>query len=276
MNNGLSMPVIGYGVYQMPSGSDTEEAILTALKLGYRHIDSAQYYGNEIDVGNAIRRSGIPREEIFVVSKMMTVSETSPENAKAETIAAVDDSLKKMGLDYIDLYLLHSPHQPKLRALRWAGLEECVKAGKVKSIGVSNYGVHHLKELLEYCKIKPVCNQIEANPFCQRNEIREFCKDQGIIVVAYSPLAQASKLEDKTLKQIIASHLPKKITPAQIMLRWCLQKGLVIIPKTVSSTRMVENLEALLDDKKLTTEDIAALDKLDEDLTTVWNPTILP
>ncbi|KAF9279283.1 hypothetical protein BGZ68_008029 [Mortierella alpina] len=245
------MPALGFGVYAMEAGEETENAVLWALEAGYRHIDTATIYNNEESVGSAIRKSGIPRDEIFVTTKL-----TEDDQGYESAIAACELSLQKMGLDYVDLYLIHSPlYGPELRAASWKALETLVSQGKAKSIGVSNYGVQHLKELLESNPtIRPVLNQIE-----------------GIVAEAYSPLAQGHKLDDPVLVKI-ASKYSK--SPAQILIRWSLQKGNIVIPKSARKERIKANADVF--DFDIADGDMAALDALNEDYVTEWDPTVAP
>ncbi|KAF9982359.1 hypothetical protein BGZ75_006251 [Mortierella antarctica] len=247
------MPLLGLGVYAMEPGLETENAVLCALKAGYRHIDTATSYNNEESVGSAIRKSGIPRDQIFVTTKL-----TEDDQGYESAIAACELSLRKMGLDYVDLYLIHAPHYgPELRSKSWKALETLVSHGKAKSIGVSNYSVEHLKELLGSNPIiRPVVNQIEA---------------QNIVAEAYSPLAQAHKLNDPVLAKIATKYAK---SPAQILIRWSLQKGYVVIPKSSNKERIEQNADVF--DFDLAEGDIAALDGLNEDYVTEWDPSVAP
>ncbi|KAF9940502.1 hypothetical protein BGZ67_007472 [Mortierella alpina] len=262
------MPLLGLGVYAMEPGLETENAVLCALKAGYRHIDTATSYNNEESVGSAIRKSGIPRDQIFVTTKL-----TEDDQGYESAIAACELSLRKMGLDYVDLYLIHAPHYgPELRSKSWKALETLVSHGKAKSIGVSNYSVEHLKELLGSNPIiRPVVNQIEIHPWLTRVERVAFMQAQNIVAEAYSPLAQAHKLNDPVLAKIATKYAK---SPAQILIRWSLQKGYVVIPKSSNKERIEQNADVF--DFDLAEGDIAALDGLNEDYVTEWDPSVAP
>jgi diketogulonate reductase-like aldo/keto reductase len=263
------MPMIGYGVYQIPP-PQTFDAVTSALKIGYRHIDTAQFYGNERAVGEAIRKSGIDRKEIWVTTKYFTPTKpaATPKGIFDETVEAIQKSVNELNIGYIDLFLLHSPHYPQAREPRWRALEAMVQKGLVRYIGVSNYGNHHIDELLSYAKIKPIVNQIEAHTFCLRPELVQHCQSKSIVVVAYSPLAKASNFSHPTLVSI-AKATGK--TPAQVMLKHMLQHGMVIIPKSTHENRMKENLA--LDDFMLSPQQMKELDALDKREVTGWDPT---
>ncbi|KAG0216550.1 hypothetical protein BGX28_000064 [Mortierella sp. GBA30] len=268
LNNGRQIPLLGLGVYDIKAGKQTEDAVLWALKAGYRHIDTATSYGNETSVGNAIRKSGIPRDQIFVTTKL-----TEDDQGYETAIEACELSLEKMGLDYVDLYLIHSPLcGAELRNASWKALETLVSQGKAKSIGVSNYGVHHLKELLgSNPTIRPVVNQIEIHPWLARTELVKFCQAQNIAVEAYSPLTQRHKLQDPILARIAAKYSK---TPAQILIRWSLQKGNIVIPRSANKERIQQNAEVF--DFDLADGDMAVLDGLNENFVCEWDPTTAP
>ncbi|KAK3824903.1 MAG: 2,5-didehydrogluconate reductase [Benniella sp.] len=268
LSNARQIPLLGLGVSQIPLGQPTEDAVLWALQAGYRLIDCAASYGNEVSVGNAIRKSGIPREQIFVTTKLQD-SDQGYESA----IEACELSLEKLGLDYIDLYLIHSPNPgPEKRNLSWKALEKMVGLGKVKSIGISNYGVHHLKELLgSNPTIRPVVNQIEVHPWCIRNDIASFCETQHIAIQAYCPLSRGRQLEHPVLGKIAAKYSK---SPAQVLIRWSLQKGYIVIPKSAQKERIESNADVF--DFDLADGDISTLDSLDEGLHFSWNPTVEP
>ena len=284
---------MGLGVYRA-SPKDTLSIVAAALRAGYRHIDTAAFYDNEREVGRAVRESGVPRGDVFVTTKVMTwgrrtaaaaskrgkastlaaattTTTTTEEEGKREAIEAVDESLAKMGLEYVDLVLLHSPHNPDLRLGRWRGLEECVRAGKVRHIGVSNYGNHHLEELLRVAEIKPVVNQLEVHVFCQRPELLAFNAKHGVLVEAYSPLGKATRLKDARVGRIAAKYGK---TPAQVFLRFLVQLGLVVLPKTVNPARLAENGPDVFS-FELSEEDMEELRKMDERQVTGWDPTTL-
>ncbi|ORZ26340.1 aldo/keto reductase [Lobosporangium transversale] len=268
LSNARQIPRLGLGVYQAAPGKETENAVLWALQAGYRHIDTATIYDNEASVGNAIRKSGIPREQIFVTTKL-----TEDDQGYESAIAALELSLEKMGLDYVDLYLIHSPLcGSELRTKSWKALETLVEQGKAKSIGVSNYGVHHLKELLgSNPTIRPVVNQIEVHPWLIRQDIISFCESQDIAVEAYSPLCQAVKLQDPTLAKLATKYSK---SPAQILIRWSLQKGFIVIPKSAKKERIEQNADVF--DFDIADGDMAVLDSMNENFVTEWDPTVAP
>jgi methylglyoxal/glyoxal reductase len=265
LNNGVEMPVLGLGVYQSPPGRATQSAVRSALRLGYRHVDTARIYGNEADVGQAIRDSGIPREEIFVTTKLWN-SEQGYESA----IRACDASLKRLGLAYLDLYLIHFP-VPETRTESWKAMETLLRNGKCRAVGVSNFMINHLKELSATSDLVPAVNQVEFHPFLYQKELLEYCHADTIQVEAYSPLARAERLNNPKL---IALATKYSRTPAQIMIRWGLQHGLVVIPKSTREERIRENSQVF--DFSLSAGDMRVLDGLNENLRTNWDPTTVP
>lgn len=259
----VNIPIVGLGVYLMPSDA-AFNAVSYALQHGYRHIDTAHLYRNEQAVGNAIRASKIPREEIFITTKLW-----NSDHGYASTLRACDKSLKELGVDYVDLYLVHSPLSPPQKRLdTWRAMEKILKSGKARSIGVSNYGVHHLKELFSNCEIHPSINQLELHPFNLRKELVDFCHKENIVVEAYSPLTRGHRLNDPALVKIAEKHGK---TTAQILIRWCVQKNFVTIPKSVKPARIHENSQVF--DFELSDSDMAKLDSLDEGFVVGWDPT---
>ncbi|RLN97766.1 hypothetical protein BBJ28_00016130 [Nothophytophthora sp. Chile5] len=260
--SGASIPAIGLGVYQSEPGAETYNAVASALKLGYRHIDTAQYYQNEADVGRAVKDSGIPREEIFVTSKLFVMN-WGYEKALATSKA----SNEALGLGYIDLYLLHAPGDAATRAETWRAVEELQQQGMLKDIGVSNFSEAHLAKLMETAKVKPAVNQVELHPWLMRPTLVQYCKQQGILLEAYSPLAKAIKLTDPTLVEIA-----KEVgaTPAQVLVAFSLASGFITLPKSVHAERQQANLDAAK--ISLTAAQVAKLAALDEYLTTGWDP----
>ncbi|WP_346655553.1 aldo/keto reductase [Lysinibacillus sphaericus] len=260
LNNGLEMPLIGYGVFRVPEGDDLAEAVKTAIAKGYRSIDTAQVYRNEESVGRGIRAAIdeglVTREELFVTSKVWNDG-----LSYEETLAAYDSSLEKLGLDYLDLYLVHWPGIDSNYVDVYKALEKVYQDGRVRSIGVSNFHVHHLEHLLKETSIVPVINQIEFHPHLIQEEVRAFCKEKGIQVEAWSPLMNGSLLEESLIQQL-ASKYGK--TPAQIVLRYDVQHDVVTIPKTMTPARMTENLTVF--DFALTEEEMAQLDALNDGL----------
>ncbi|MFJ5566570.1 aldo/keto reductase [Lysinibacillus xylanilyticus] len=260
LNNGLEMPIIGYGVFRVPEGDDLAEAVKTAIAKGYRSIDTAQVYRNEESVGRGIRAAIdeglVTREELFVTSKVWNDG-----LSYEETLAAYDSSLEKLGLDYLDLYLVHWPGIDTNYINVYKALEKIYQDGRVRSIGVSNFHVHHLENLLKETSVVPVINQIEFHPHLTQEEVRAYCKEKGIQVEAWSPLMNGSLLEESLIQQL-ASKYGK--TPAQIVLRYDVQHGVVTIPKTMTPARMTENLTVF--DFALTEEEMAQLDTLNDGL----------
>lgn len=264
LNSGASIPTVGLGVFQSQVGDETYHAVRSALKLGYRHVDTAQIYGNEADVGRAVADSGLQRSEVFVTTKLWRA-----EWGAARAREAIDSSLRKLGMAYVDLLLLHCPGDPDLRAETWAVLEEAVKKGQAKSIGVSNFGIPHLERLMKSATITPAVNQIELSPFNQRVDVVQHCQSKGIALQAYSPLAKATKLGDP---RVVALAAKRGITPAQLLIRWSLQKGFIPLPKSVNPERQATNLDVF--GFELSLEDVVELDKLEEGLVTGWDPIL--
>ncbi|UUV99228.1 Glyoxal reductase [Vagococcus luciliae] len=242
LKDGNRIPVVGFGTWQAESGEIAKQAVKSALEAGYRHIDTAMIYGNEESVGEAIKESGIPRERLFITTKLWN-KDHSYDKAKL----AIDESLERLGLDYLDLYLIHWPnpvdyrdHWQEANASAWKAMEEALNSGKVKSIGVSNFLTHHLKALEETASFQPVVNQIYLNPSDQQQEIVSYCKNKGILLEAYSPLGTGDIFKLDELEEIAKAHGK---TVAQVVLRWSLQKGFVPLPKSVTPSRIKENIE---------------------------------
>ena len=254
LNNGQSIPSQGFGVFQIENNGPCEAAVSKALQVGYRMIDTAAAYFNETDVGKAIKSSGIPREEIYVTSKLW-IQDYGYEAAKN----GIDNSLQKLGLDYMDLYLIHQPYGDVAGA--WKALEEAVRAGKIKSIGVSNHTVKLLSKLLPQMEILPAVNQMECNPFFQQKELRKYLYQYGIRLEAWYPLGHADKalLTDERLINIAEKY--GKST-AQVILRWHLQEGIVAIPKATSMEHIKENLNIF--DFMLTDYEMAEIRSMDK------------
>jgi len=265
LNDGNQMPILGLGVWQVAPGKETRRAVGSALEIGYRLIDTAKLYGNERDVGAAVRESGIPREEIFVTTKLW-----NDDHGYEPALRAFERSRQELGLDYVDLYLIHWP-VPRLRQESWKALLRLREQGLVRSIGVSNYTIRHLQELLPATPIPPSVNQVEFHPFLYQRELLEFCQSRGIKVEAYSPLARGRRMKDPVTVEMAARYAR---TPAQVMIRWSIQHGLVVIPKSVRPERIREN--ATVFDFELTPKDMERLDALDEGSHVAWNPDNLP
>lgn len=255
--NGVDMPWLGLGVFKVEEGADLIAAVKAAIKHGYRSIDTAAIYGNESGVGQAIREAlaenGIAREELFVTSKVWNQNQ-----GYDETLAAFDASLSKLGLDVLDLYLIHWPVAGKYKDT-WRALEKLYKDGRVRAIGVSNFHVHHLQDLLSTAEIKPMVDQVEFHPYLAQNELLTFTKEHGIQLEAWSPLMQGELLNQPVLQEIAAKH---NKSVAQTILRWDLQKGVVTIPKSIKEHRIIEN--ASIFDFELSPEDMEKIDALNQ------------
>ncbi|PIL33946.1 hypothetical protein GSI_03654 [Ganoderma sinense ZZ0214-1] len=268
LRSGYELPLLGLGVGR---SDNTKLASLAALNAGYRHIDSARMYGNEAEVGEAVRESGLPRSQIYITSKIQ-----NEEHGYDKTLAAVDDSLKTFGFDYIDFMLIHSAKSDKdTRLATWNALVEAKGAGKVRSIGVSNYGVKHLEEIRQAGLELPDINQIELQPLNQQKEIVEYCRTHGIFVVAYAPLMRARWDIPEILdvaKKHERGHGQHNKTPAQVLVRWSLQGGFAPLPKSADPVRVVGNADVY--DFVLSAEDVAAIDSLDrgKEGAITWNP----
>lgn len=262
LNNGVKMPVLGLGVYQTAPGQQTRNAILWALEAGYRHIDTAKLYDNERDAGEALRRSGIPREELFITTKLW-----NDDQGYDATLAACEISLKKLGMDYVDLYLIHWP-VPGKRLDTWRAMARLLGEGKCRAIGVSNYMERHIEELRSHSDVLPAVNQVEFSPFLYQKELLAFCRRRGVQLESYGPLTQGLRLNHPAIARLAAEHLR---TPAQIMIRWALQHDIVVIPKSIRRERINENGQVF--DFALSAEDMAVLDTLNENLHTEWDPT---
>ncbi|WP_232797154.1 aldo/keto reductase [Blastococcus atacamensis] len=254
LNNGVEIPQLGFGVYQVPP-EKTAETVTTALEVGYRHIDTAEMYGNEKGVGEAVARSGIDRGEIFVTSKL-----NNGFHRRDDALRAFDQTLADLGFDYLDLFLIHWP-LPGIDVdfvETWKALEEIYAGGRCKAIGVSNFQAHHLRRLFDETEIKPAVNQIEVHPFLAQDDLRAFNGEHEIITEAWSPIAQGKVLDDPAIVAI-AERLGR--TPAQVVLRWHIERGDVVFPKSSSRERMAENFA--LFDFELETGDLAMLTGLD-------------
>ncbi len=262
MNDGRSIPILGLGVYQSRPGKTTVDAVRAALELGYRHVDTASMYGNEADVGRAVRECGIPRKDVFVTTKLW-----NDDHGYDEAMRAFDSSVIELGLEYVDLYLIHWP-VPKLRLDSWRAMKEIAKSGRAKSIGVSNYTIKHLEELADRLGDVPAVNQVEFSPFLFQRDLLDYCAEKKIVIEAYSPLTRGKRLKDRRVAKV-AESLGK--SPAQVLLRWCLEKGLVVLPKSTHRERIEENGEIF--DFEMSEGDLAVLDDLNEDLHVSWDPT---
>ncbi|MEK3738327.1 aldo/keto reductase [Paenibacillus sp. FSL R7-0048] len=253
LNDGVTMPWLGLGVYKTKDGEEVIHAVKTAVELGYRSIDTAAGYNNEEGVGQAIRDCGVARDELFITTKVR-----NPDQGYESTLKAFEDSRRKLGLDYLDLYLIHWPVAGKYRET-WKALIHLQKEGLIKSIGVSNFQVHHLKDIIEDTGVVPVVNQVEFHPLLTQRELLKYANEQGIQLEAWSPLMQGNL--DLPLLNELAEKYGK--TPAQIVLRWDLQQGVITIPKSVHADRIKEN--AGFFDFTLSDEDVKAIEGLNKD-----------
>ena len=257
LNNGVEMPQLGLGVYQSRPGRETRRAVVAALEAGYRLIDTAAMYQNEADVGAAIRDSGVPREEVFVTSKLW-----NDDHGYEQALRAFRETLRRLGTGYVDLYLIHWPSGGELKET-WRALEHLQAEGLTRAIGVSNYAVGHLEEMLGYAHVLPAVNQVEFHPFLYQRELLEWVHERGIALEAYRPLARARRMDDPTLTAVARAH---DKSAAQVLLRWSLQRGAIVIPKSVHVERIRENLDVF--DFVLGGDEMARLDALDEGLRT--------
>ena len=259
LNNGVKIPRLGLGVYQTPSGETTFRTVRYALKIGYRLIDTAWLYGNEGDVGKAILESGIQREDIFVTTKVWNTDQ-----GYDSTLNACERSLRRLGLSYVDLYLVHWPVQGMSKDT-WKAMIQLLREGKARAIGVSNYEIFHLQDILQNFDVVPSVNQVEFHPFLYQEELLQFCRNNNIQLEAYSPLTRAKKLNHPILLRLAKKYGK---TSAQILIRWSLQHDLVVIPKSIHENRIKENSEVF--DFQLEEVDMNLLNSLNEDLHTVF------
>ncbi|MGP3708238.1 aldo/keto reductase [Gordonia paraffinivorans] len=255
LNNGVSIPQLGFGVWQVPP-EDTRAAVATALEVGYRHIDTAEMYGNEKGVGEAIRESGLSRDEVFITSKL-----NNGFHAYDDALKALDKTNEDLGVEQVDLFLIHWP-LPGVGDFveTWKALEKAYADGKARAIGVSNFQQAHLRRLLDETEIVPAVNQIEVHPYFSQNALRAFNSEHGIVTEAWSPLAQGKIVDDPAITKIAEA---KGRTPAQVTLRWHLQRGDIVFPKSVTRSRVEENFHVF--DFELSDDEIAAIDAVNRD-----------
>lgn len=285
LNNEMPMPTVGLGLYQVAPGQETEQAVTFALQLEYRLIDTARYYDNEESVRRALRVSGISREQLFVTTKLWNTN-----HGFDHTLRTFDDSLRKLGLDYLDLYLIHRPvaappwqnwkpvkaipgrvRGPARRPLRmenWQAMEKIAAEGRCRAIGASNYTIRHLEELLWTCKVVPAVNQVEFTPFLYQQELLSFCRGHGIQLEAYSPLTRGQRLKHPVVAGLADKY---QRSPAQILIRWAIQHEVVAIPKATSRSHIQETI--LVFDFSISPGDMASLDSLNENLHLCWDPS---
>ncbi|WP_342434150.1 aldo/keto reductase [Neobacillus sp. FSL H8-0543] len=263
LNNGLKMPQLGYGVWKIADDQATA-AVAKALEAGYTSIDTAMLYKNEVGVGKAIKETAIPREELFITTKVW-----NSDHGYEDTLRAFDLSLERLGLDYVDLYLIHWP-TPKYDEYvnTYKALEKLYRDGRVKAIGVCNFEIEHLERILKECDIKPVVNQIECHPYLSQMELKDFCRKHDIFVEAWSPLEQGGEvLQDDVITKIAKSHSK---SPAQVILRWHLQNNTIVIPKSVTPSRIEENINVF--DFELTAEEMGEINNLNRNRRRGANP----
>ncbi len=264
LRDGKQIPRLGLGVWQCPMVV-AKRAVKAALEAGYRHIDTAMIYGNEKDVGDAIRESGVAREKLYVTTKLW-----NQDHGYDEALRAFDASFARLNLGYVDLYLSHFPVAER-RVPAWKAMQTLLKDGRCRSIGVSNYTVKHLTDLINQTGVVPVCNQVEFHPFLFQKELLEFCRKNRIQLVAYSPLTHGKRLNDPRLVQLADRH---DKTPAQVLIRWGLQQDLVLIPKSSRAERIQENANVF--NFELTELDMKVMSGFNENLRTCWDPTDEP
>ena len=252
LSNGVKMPSIGFGTYKSGNDKETAKIIKYALKIGYRQIDTASFYGNEVGIGNGIKESGINREDIFLVTKLW-----NDDHGYDKTIEAFNKSLERLQVDYIDLYLVHWPN--KLNSETWKAFEYLYKTGKVKSIGVCNFKIGHLEELKKTAQIMPMVNQIEIHPQSSKNDMLSYCEENNIQLVAWSPIMRGKLFSNELMIGLAEKY---KKTIAQIILRWHMQRGVIPIPKSSNEERIKENLSIF--DFELSNDDMMIIDLLNE------------
>jgi len=261
LSNGVKMPQLGLGVYKMTDPGQTVEAITYAIETGYRAIDTAAIYENERETGEAVRHSGVPREELFITSKVWNT-----DHGYDGTLRAFETSLKKLGLDYLDLYLTHWPVSEKY-VDTYKAIERLYDEKLIRSTGVSNHHVNHLEKILVKANVAPMVNQIELHPYLTQEPLRAFCEENGIAVTSWSPLARGKLLAEPTLLHIGEQYGK---TPAQVIIRWHLQNNLIVIPKSVTPERIKENSEVA--NFELSAEEMASINTLNRDERTGTNP----
>jgi 2,5-diketo-D-gluconate reductase A len=262
LNNGVEIPQLGFGVFKVPP-EQTEETTRIALEVGYRHVDTAQMYGNEAGVGRAVRAAGLARDEVFVTSKL-----DNPNHARDDALKSFDGTLAELGFDYVDLFLIHWP-LPEIGdyVQTWHVLEEIYRSGRARAIGVSNFTPHHLRRLLAASEVVPAVNQIEVHPYLVQDDVRGFGAEHGIVTEAWAPIARGRVLDDPVITAI-AERLSR--TPAQVTLRWAIQRGDVVFPKSVTRSRIEENFE--LFDFELSADEMAEITALDRNERTGPHP----
>ncbi len=262
LNNGVEMPYLGLGTWESPQGKPTRDAVKYAIDCGYRLFDTAKIYGNEKEVGEGVKASSFPGDQVFVTTKLW-----NNDHGYDSTIRACDESLKRLGLEYVDLYLIHWPVSGK-RVETWKAMARLAKEGKCRAVGVSNYTTRHITELLGNSNLVPAVNQVEFSPFLYQKELLKFCESSKIQLEAYSPLTRGRRLDHPQVKTLASKH---RKSPAQVVLRWAIQHSVVVIPKSIRKERILENSQ--LFDFNLSAEEMETLDSLNEDFRTCWDPS---
>ena len=266
LNNGEKIPQIGLGLWRVQDEAACINSVLEAAAIGYRHFDSAQIYENETYLGKALEQSFtneiVAREDVFITTKLWNENQFFD-----HVIPSFEESLDNLQLDYVDLFLVHFP-VTETRRPAWLKMQEIYESGRAKSIGVSNYTIKHLEELLNEREIVPAINQVEIHVYLQQKELREYCNEKGIIIEAYSPLAHGNGLDNEVLKTIANKH---EKTAAQIMIKWCTQNNMVVLPKSITPARIAENIDVY--DFELDDEDLELINGLEKNYRTCWDPT---
>ena len=262
---GQTIPQIGLGLWQVKNADQFDQAFDAAATAGYRHFDSAQAYRNEAMLGAAWQRQGLDRQDIFITTKIAV-----EQFGHGRTMKSLAGSLQKLRTDYVDLLLLHFP-VPLLRQASWRALEDIQAAGGARAIGVSNYTIKHLEAMKDYARVMPAVNQVELHVFLQQPELIDYCRANDIVVEAYSPLAHGKDMQDEVVSALAQKYHKSY---AQIMLRWCIESGLVVLPKSVTASRIQENIDIF--DFQLSAEDLATLAARDKNLRTCWSPVNVP
>lgn len=269
MRNGVGIPCVGFGTFLTPDGDTVINAVRKALEAGYRHVDTAAFYDNEKGIGEGLRRSGVPREEVFVTTKLWNADQGFD-----STLKAFDRSIKNLGLDYIDLYLIHWPRikgredqWPQLNRDSWRAMTQLYKEGRIRSIGVSNFKPHHIESLMQQADIMPMVNQIELHPGLMQQETVDYCRKNDIVVESWGPFSRGNLLKSGLIDGMAAKYGK---TPAQVTLRWHLQQGFLPLPKSVTPERIVEN--ARIFDFELSPQDMQTITSIDKDTGTGYDP----
>jgi len=262
LNNDIEIPALGLGTYLSKPGTETYDAVVFALQNGYRHIDTAAFYQNEKDVARAINDSGIPREEVFVTTKLW-----NDDQGYDSALKAFETSMKNLGFEYLDLYLIHWPLKEK-RKDSWKALERLYDEKVVRSIGLSNYTIRHINELQTYANVVPVVNQVEFSPYLYQKALLEFCEAHGILIEAYTPLTRGKKLNEPELVKMAEKYSK---SPAQILIKWALQIHTIVLPKSVKNDRIIENADIY--DFEISDEDMNTMNHWNENFRTSWDPT---